>query len=602
MIKIIAEIGINHSGSFNIAKQLIDNAIETKCWGVKFQYRDLSSFYSNTFEIGDEILISELDKTYLNDNEYKELIKYCKINKINVGLSFFRKEDAKKCSFIDKLDFLKVPSAEALNFDLIDYLLKKNKNVFISTGGHKNNQILEIISKYYNKLIYFHCVANYPVEIGNQNLNSIIWLQDQGLKNIGYSSHDLDFNICLIAITVGATWIERHLTIDKKGSGLDDSTSSDLKEFKIINRFAENFNNILGKKNKSINQGEILNMQNLGTSLYSTRDFDTGDLVDPKSFELLAPRKGLTTYDLSLLLKTNKLLKKPIKKGEPLLIDHLKNFNLSLKDSCVKICQKHKVAIPVRCHDYIFYKDEFRTNGYEFHLSFQEVKEKKYLSILKKIKNTENISIHLPDYLDNNRIFNPISSDKDSKNDSLKVLSDVVEFGNMISQKINKKVPIVGSFSEVEDYSEEEVVLKIKDLISSFGTNTYIYPQWLPGYAWYFGGSQKLNSFNSFKYVELINKYELNICLDISHLVLSANYRKKSWKDWYYLLKKRTKHIHLSDARGEYDEGIGINEGEFDLFGDAIKFKCMKVIEIWQGHLREGYGFKKEINKMDELN
>ena len=67
------------------------------------------------------------------------------------------------------------------------------------------------------------------------------------------------------------------------------------------------------------------------------------------------------------------------------------------------------------------------------------------------------------------------------------------------------------------------------------------------------------------------------------------------------MLKKRTKHIHLSDAKGVFNEGLGLKEGEFTLYTEVLNLNCMKVIEVWQGHLGEGYGFKKEINKMDIL-
>ena len=116
--------------------------------GVKFQYRNIASFYSSSFEIGDEILSSELKRSDLTYEEYLKLIEYSKSKDLKVGFSFFffffRKEDAIKCDFIKKLDFLKVPSAECLNFDLIKYLLKFNKLLFISTGGHNNFSIKQL--------------------------------------------------------------------------------------------------------------------------------------------------------------------------------------------------------------------------------------------------------------------------------------------------------------------------------------------------------------------------------------------------------------------------------------------------------------------------
>ena len=110
----------------------------------------------------------------------------------------------------------------------------------------------------------------------------------------GYSSHDVDFEVCIAAMAMGATYIERHLTIDKNGPGLDDSTSSDVNEMKKICDFAKFFNGIAGSDNAAPNQGEILNMQNLGTGLYSKKDLKSGSILSINDFHIAAPRKGLS--------------------------------------------------------------------------------------------------------------------------------------------------------------------------------------------------------------------------------------------------------------------------------------------------------------------
>ena len=143
----------------------------------------------------------------------------------------------------------------------------------VSTGGHRFEELKYTFLKYRNKnLILFHCVANYPAKLGSQNLNFIKSLKNIGFSNIGYSSHDADFEVCLLAISLGIKWIERHLTLNKNGDGLDDSSSSEGSDFVKLNNFIKFYKDIFGKEKRIPNQGEKLNMQNLGTGLYLNKN------------------------------------------------------------------------------------------------------------------------------------------------------------------------------------------------------------------------------------------------------------------------------------------------------------------------------------------
>lgn len=156
MVNVIAEIGINHKGNIQNAKRLIKIAKDANCWGVKFQYRNINTFYKTTNEIGDEILIDEMKRVDLSIKELDELIDYSKLNSIKIGISFFRVSDIKNLSkIIKKFDFYKVPSAEATNVDLIDKLLKYKKPVMVSTGGHVLKDLKDSLSRYKKKKLNF---------------------------------------------------------------------------------------------------------------------------------------------------------------------------------------------------------------------------------------------------------------------------------------------------------------------------------------------------------------------------------------------------------------------------------------------------------------
>ena len=124
MTKLISEIGINHDGDYEKGKKLIDLAVDTKAWGIKFQYRDLKNYFSRKIlssEIGKEILDIEIKKNYLSPIKIKKLSNYAKKKKLKVGISFFSENDSIKFSNFS-FDFYKIPSAMSDNYNLIKYL------------------------------------------------------------------------------------------------------------------------------------------------------------------------------------------------------------------------------------------------------------------------------------------------------------------------------------------------------------------------------------------------------------------------------------------------------------------------------------------------
>jgi len=598
MVNVIAEIGINHKGSLQKAKKLIKIAKETNCWGVKFQYRNINTFYKATNEIGDEILIDEMKRVDLSVTELDTLINYSKLNSIKIGISFFRVSDIKSLSkIIKKFDFYKVPSAEATNIDLIDSLLKYKKPVMVSTGGHTLLHLKNALSKYKNKnLVIFHCVANYPVKLGAQNLNFIKSLKKIGFSSIGYSSHDSDYEVCLLALSLGIKWIERHLTLDKNGDGLDDSSSSEGSDFIKLNNFIKFYDDIFGKIDRVPNQGEKLNMQNLGTGMYLKKSIIKNTIIKKGDFEIKAPRLGLSVG--SFISKfSKKRTKIDLKKGDAIKVA---NFNSVKKINTKEIydfATKNSIGIPVRLHDFNFLSKLIPIKNYEFHLSYKEVLSEELNHISDFINKADNFSIHMPDYLSENRIIDPISENRIIRNDSRQMITRVIEFAKKIEDITSKKVPIVASFSQTNGRNKVDL---LDDLFGYLKSNKLskneILPQWLPVFAWYFGGSVKIELFNSFEDIEYLKKHSIQICLDICHLALSANYYEEKWEKWFNHLYPLSNHFHLADSEGIDGEGLQIGTGDIKNFSSIVNKKGMKIIEVWQAHHNNGYGFIEALS------
>jgi len=162
----------------------------------------------------------------------------------------------------------------------------------------------------------------------------------------------------------------------------------------------------------------------------------------------------------------------------------------------------------------------------------------------------------------------------------------------------------VGSFSVVhtdrEDFFEKHSAL----LKSYLKRGVEIVPQWLPPIAWYFGGSVGLNVMNEPEDVKYLKQHGLGVCMDICHLILGRNYYDFSADSIINDLKEQVQHIHIADAIGIDGEGLAIGDGDFEnsaLIEQVLSYDCLKVIEVWQGHLDNGAGFRKEIIKLTEM-
>ena len=148
LIKIIAEIGINHNGSIDEATRLIEASHKAGVDGVKFQYRNIKNIYSSSNEIGDEMLLAELQRTDMKAEDIINLSRYAHSLSLEVGISFFCIEDMEDFK-LDKgiFDFYKVPSAELSNERLIDAMLKTNRHVYISTGCHREDEVEKALNR-----------------------------------------------------------------------------------------------------------------------------------------------------------------------------------------------------------------------------------------------------------------------------------------------------------------------------------------------------------------------------------------------------------------------------------------------------------------------
>ena len=272
MTFITAELGINHNGDIDIAKKLIDTAKLAGCDAVKFQKRTVEKVYSK------EVLDSPRNSPWgtttreqkngieFSKNEYDIIDKYCKNNHIEWYASAW---DVESLEFLKQyeLKYNKVASAMLTNMELINKIAQEKKHTFVSTGMSNMDQIKTAVNIFKKNECPFelqHSNSSYPMEIEEANFNCIKTLQNEFECNVGYSGHEsLGYLICVAAVILGATSIERHITLDRSMYGSDQPASLEPAGLQRLVRDIRNIDLIMGDGEKIIWDSEIPVMKKL---------------------------------------------------------------------------------------------------------------------------------------------------------------------------------------------------------------------------------------------------------------------------------------------------------------------------------------------------
>ncbi|MEJ5227794.1 N-acetylneuraminate synthase family protein [Thermodesulfovibrio sp.] len=257
---IIAEIGINHNGDVEIAKQLIDMAKECGADAVKFQKRTIDIVYSKEFL--DSPRQSPWGTTQRHQKEglefgkkqYDEIDRYCK----EKGIYWFASAwDEKSQEFLRQYDlpFNKIASAMIVHKDLIEMVAEEGKHTFISTGMSNFGQIDRVVNIFQKKGCPFtimHCVSVYPCPDEWCNIQMVKTLKKRYKCPIGYSGHEAGVLPSILAVALGAVAIERHITLDRSMYGSDQSASLEKRGLELVVRDTRRVKQILGTGEKVI--------------------------------------------------------------------------------------------------------------------------------------------------------------------------------------------------------------------------------------------------------------------------------------------------------------------------------------------------------------
>jgi len=304
---IIAEAGVNHNGSLELAKKLIDVASIAGADAVKFQ----------TFKTENVVCIDAKKADYQKETTNKEESQFEMIKKLELDIEthkiLFDYAKEKKIKFLSTpfdlesiillvnlgLDTIKIPSGEITNLPYIEAIGKLNKNIILSTGMANLNEIKDTLNILITQgtqkenITILHANTEYPTPMEDVNLNAMITIQKEFKTKIGYSDHTLGIEIDIAAVAMGATVIEKHFTLDKTMEGPDHKASLEPSELISMIKAIRNIEVALGDGVKRTSKSESKNIEIARKSIVAMKDIKKGEILTKDNITTKRPGTGI---------------------------------------------------------------------------------------------------------------------------------------------------------------------------------------------------------------------------------------------------------------------------------------------------------------------
>ena len=306
---IIAELGVNHNGSMEMAKQLIDRAVEAGVDYIKFQTFKSENIVTKTAKQDDyqkkkmgnldDSQYNMLKKLELSEEQHYELIEYCK----EKGIKFF------STAFdMDSIDFLaslnlglwKIPSGELTNYPYVKKIASFGEPVILSTGMSSIEEINDTVNLLVNsglpkaKITILHCNTEYPTPMCDVNLLAMNGIKKQFQTEVGYSDHTVGIEVPIAAVALGAKVIEKHFTLDRNLPGPDHKASLEPDELKAMVSAIRNIEQALGSEEKKVSSSEMKNKAVARKSIVAVTNIKAGEVFTEDNLTVKRPGTGIS--------------------------------------------------------------------------------------------------------------------------------------------------------------------------------------------------------------------------------------------------------------------------------------------------------------------
>lgn len=613
---VIAEIGINHNGSLDLAKRLIDAAADAGVDCAKFQMRDLKSLYSNagnaddaSQNIGSQYTLDLLTRFQLSTEQMFEAFDYCQQQGI---MPLCTPWDLASVEVLERygMQAYKVASADMTNHELLTALAATGKPLICSTGMSDEEEILEsvkLLQRLGAQYVLLNCNSTYPAPFKDVHLNYMQRLSEIGQCLVGHSGHERGIHISVAAVARGAKVIEKHITLDRSMEGNDHKVSLLPDEFKAMVEGIRQVEEALGASApRRITQGERMNRATLAKSLIITQDLAAGEMITADMIAIMSPGRGLQPNRKQDLI--GRRAKREFKAGDFFYPSDLEHAHLQPRDYHFK----RKWGLPVRFYDYRRLMACTNPDFLEFHLSYKDMD----LDFTRFIDQPLDLdfTVHSPDLFSGDHLLNLAAEDDTYLARSISELQRVIDLTRAMKPYFKRATtPLIivsmGGFSRdgLLDPSRRPAMYQrvANSLAKLDSAGVELIAQTLPPFPWYFGGQLYLNLFvDPTDTAQFSRQYGVRLCFDVSHSKLACNHFNWPFSEFAELVSPTTAHLHLVDARGLDDEGLQIGEGEVDFPAlakqlDRLAPEAPFIPEIWQGHENDGEAFWLALERLE---
>jgi N,N'-diacetyllegionaminate synthase len=305
---IIAEVGVNHNGSLDLAKQLVDIAIDCGVDAVKFQTFKAETLvtkvakqaeYQTTNTGKAESQFDMLKRLELSEEDHKDLVLYCQAKNIEFMSTPF---DVQGIQFLHSLGVkrFKIPSGEITNYPYLQLIGSYNKNIILSTGMATLSEIESALNLLIESgtskknMTILHATTDYPTKMQDVNLSAMQTIAQAFKAKVGYSDHTLGIEVPTAAVAMGASIIEKHFTLDRTLSGPDHKASLEPQELKQMVTAIRNIEIALGDGVKRPSPRELKNRPIARKSIVAARPIKTGEVFNEQNLMAKRPGTGIS--------------------------------------------------------------------------------------------------------------------------------------------------------------------------------------------------------------------------------------------------------------------------------------------------------------------
>lgn len=614
---VIAEIGINHNGSLETARRLIEAAAAAEANCAKFQMRSLTALYRNAGDaddasenLGSQYTLDLLTRFQLRPEEMFQAFDYCQ----ELGLfPLCTPWDLDSLAALESYGMAayKVASADLTNHELLTRLAQTGKPLICSTGMSEEAEIREavrLLQQYGTQYVLLHCNSAYPPAFRDLNLRYIERLATIGQCPVGYSGHERGINVAVAAIACGARVIEKHITLDREMEGNDHKVSLLPDEFAAMVTGIRQVEAALGAAGeRQMTQGERMNRVTLAKSLVIDRDLAAGEAITADMITVKSPGRGLQPNRKKDLV--GRRARRDFKAGDFF-------FPSDLEDAPCGPRHYHfrrRWGVPVRYYDYQAILARSNPDFLEFHLSYKDLDLDPH-PFFEQVYDLD-LTVHSPDLFAGDHLLNLAAEDEAYRQRSMAELQRVIDLTRTLKpyfRQATRSFVIVsmGGFSRdglLDPRQRPALYARVAASLARLDTDgVELLAQTLPPFPWYFGGQLYLNLFvDATDTAAFAREYGYRLCFDVSHSRLACNHFHWSFSEFVDAIGPYIAHLHLVDALGLDGEGLQIGTGDVDfpLLAKQLAFHAPQatfIPEIWQGHENAGEGFWTALERLEK--